>query len=403
MSELTADPRMATETVQLDEERFGVFDFSLAPADEQRARQLHGDSLIVDCLYWGPLGYRDVSPEMEEELREAAGRLEDRPVDFVHYTLHQPLRWAARGRLPGLRPAFEASGVTAGTVQIITSTYEQLVKTTASALAAFDALDWLVKATREADILRAKESGGHALVLRTQPVLSHSRDLELIDAAYDLGLRVCQLTYNVSDFVGGGCLEPGIGLTSFGKQLVSHLNSLGAIVDLAHGGRQTTLDACSASEAPVICSHTSLSAVYPHARAKDDDELEAIAETGGVIGILGVPFFLGDGKGMDITAMLDHLDHAVSVVGHEHVAIGTDWPNYGPKWMFEKMFKRFTAEMGFREEHGFADASKNLIGFDDYRDFPNITRGLVARGYSDEQITAILGGNFLRVFGEVCG
>lgn len=379
------------------------FDLSLGEEDEERAARLHGDSIIVDCLSWGPLGYRDVSEEMDEELRNAARRLEGRGVEFAHFTMDQPIRWAAKGILPGYRSAFDESGVTAGTAQVLTSSYEQLVTTSRSALAAFDRLDWLVKATRAADITGAKADGGHAVVLRTQPVLSHAQDAGLIDAAYDIGLRVFQLTYNVSDFVGGGCLEDQIGLTSFGRRLVERLNGKGAVVDVAHAGKQTTLDACQCSEAPVICSHTSVSGVYSHARAKGDDELEAIAGTGGIVGILGVPFFIGKGQRLDLNAMLDHVDHAVKIVGPEHVAIGTDWPGYAPKWMFEKMFQQFAAEVGFQPEHGVSDAGENLVGFDDYREFSNITRGLVARGYDDEEVSAILGGNFLRVFQAVCG
>ena len=98
--------------------------------------------------------------------------------------------------------------------------------------------------------------------------------------------------------------------------------------------------------------------------------------------------------------MLDHIDHFVHTVGWRYVAIGTDWPMGGPVWALEKL-EAWTTANGFGPEHGIVP-TQNLVGFDDYRDFPNITRGLVARGHSDEQIRGILGENFLRVFAAVC-
>src|SRR5262249_1526994 len=104
-----------------------------------------------------------------------------------------------------------------------------------------------------------------------------------------------------------------------------------------------------------------------------------------------------------IETMLDHIDYIAKVVGVAHVGIGTDWPMYYPKWAVERVFSPSElARIGFRPEHDIVP-SQNLVGFDDYRDFPNITRGLVSRGYSDDDIKAILGENFLRVFEATSG
>jgi membrane dipeptidase len=98
--------------------------------------------------------------------------------------------------------------------------------------------------------------------------------------------------------------------------------------------------------------------------------------------------------------MLDHIDYVAGLVGWEHVAIGTDWPLALDKESLHATESTW-GSIGFRPEHNVNAA--DLIGFRDYRDFPNITRGLVGRGYSDEQIQGILGENFLRVFEQVCG
>jgi membrane dipeptidase len=212
-----------------------------------------------------------------------------------------------------------------------------------------------------------------------------------------------QLTYNYMTPIGAGCTErTDAGLSNFGAKVVARMNTLGMIVDVAHCSRQVTMDACALSATPVIASHTFAQEVYAHDRGKSDEELKAISGTGGVIGVVTVPFFLGPGEGVNMEAMMDHIDHIVNLVGWEHVGIGTDWPIPMPKSLLRDVYSLLVSEVGFREEHKI-DTTTNLIGFDDYRDFPNITRGLVKRGYGDEQIKGILGANFLRVFEEVCG
>jgi membrane dipeptidase len=99
---------------------------------------------------------------------------------------------------------------------------------------------------------------------------------------------------------------------------------------------------------------------------------------------------------------LDHVDHVAKLVGPEHIAIGTDWPMQLPVWVLEDLFAPLVSQIGFRKEHRI-DVMATVEGFSDYRDFPNITRGLVSRGYSDEEIQGILGENFLRVWETVCG
>jgi membrane dipeptidase len=138
-----------------------------------------------------------------------------------------------------------------------------------------------------------------------------------------------------------------------------------------------------------------------HDRAKTDEELRALAGTGGVVGVVAVPFFLGPGEDVTIGAMLDRIEYIANLVGWQHVAIGTDWPLQMTRPALARIAE-LEGQYGFRPEHRISWTT-NLIGFDDYRDFPNITRGLVRRGYSDEQVRGILGEDFLRVFDDVCG
>lgn len=121
-----------------------------------------------------------------------------------------------------------------------------------------------------------------------------------------------------------------------------------------------------------------------------------------------IPFFIAPppepGRKTGMNEWLDHFDYIVNLVGWQHVGIGTDWPMSLPNSVLEEVFLQFSLKAGFRpEKDRIEEMMTTLEGFDDYRDFPNVTRGLVKRGYTDEQIKGILGENFLRVFEEVCG
>ena len=379
----------------------GRFDLGLSPAQEERARRLHQESIVVDMLFLGPGGPADFTPEMNEPLRADYGRSHDAEWTFwLAMTLQA--RLAVLGRLPAFREWWDTSGVTAGSRECGIGSFEQVLREVGRATMQFDGLGWLIKALRADDIRRAKAEGKHAGILHMQDTRAIERDLDRLDLLHDLGMRVVQLTYNGMNFVGAGCTErTDAGLSYFGVEVVERINALRMIVDISHAGRQTTLDACRVSRAPVLATHTCAKALSGHDRAKSDEELRAIAATGGVVGVVVVPPFLSSKPEAAITDFLDHLDYIVRLIGAEHVGIGTDWPNCAPEWLLRELGE-WTARIGFREEHR-VDWCAKLQGFRDYREFINITRGLVARGYSDGGIKAILGGNFLRVFEHICG
>ena len=376
---------------------FASFAFGLTESEEARAATLHRESIVVDMLFQGPCGVRSFDAAMSQELRDAWDRDRD-PMRGWNRCADLPVRRALNNGNDELERCWRDSGITAGTRERDIVSIEELVRGTAIAQAQFDRFPWLVKALEADDIRLAKAEGRVAAFVNSQDTIGFGTDLTLIECAYDLGLRMLQLTYNSQNFVGCGCTErQDSGLSRFGAELVRELNRLGVLVDLSHCSRRTTLDACDLSTVPVVASHTSAAALYEVDRAKSDEELLAIAQTGGVIGIYAVPFFLSPDSAPTIEAMLDHVDYVVGLVGVDHVGIGTDWPLQMPQWALIEIAQRWTATYGFRAEHN-VNCELNLVGFDDYRDFPNITRGLVARGYDDEQVAKILGENFLRVF-----
>lgn len=382
-------------------EQFGTFDFGLDEAQEERAARLHRECIVVDALFQGPVGYRAFDTEMNKELRARLESSRD-VLAALGDGLEMPIRRAIDGRLDAVKEHWDASGITCGNrqVELADSVRD---RTFSLVQKQFDYFPWLTKALTVADIRRAKQTGTHAGLVSSQVMLGPWRDLDALGYFYDAGLRMCQLTYNNMTPVGVGCTErTDGGLSYFGVASVRAMNELGIIVDTGHVGRQTTLDACEVSEAPVVASHTAAQGVFDHARGKSDEELRAIAGTGGVIGIVTVPFFLAPGPDVTVNEMLDHVEYVAEVAGVDHVCIGTDWPMQLPEWMLADILQPIFADTGFRPEDGLV-ATQHMRGFDDYRDFPNITRGLVARGWSDEDIAKVLGVNFLRVMEAVCG
>jgi membrane dipeptidase len=226
----------------------------------------------------------------------------------------------------------------------------------------------------------------------------------MIDALYQFGLRVMQLSYNTMTHVAAGCYEhnKGAGVTNFGEKFIARMNALGMLVDTGHCADQTVLDACRLSAAPVIASHTCARSVYPHNRAKGDEALKAIAASGGVVGIVTMPNFIHkDSRRATMAHFLDQIDYAVNLCGEDAVGIGTDWPMSEVMESLVYLRDVIAPALGFLPGDG--PAEETVEGFTEYRQFINITRGLVSRGYGDGAIAKILGGNWLRVFEEVCG
>lgn len=378
------------------------FELGLSDSDERRADALHKNSLIIDALYQGPIGPRSFSEPLLEFMSQTdhgnPGSIED------YFKLRAyPLRLAADERNREAEVRWRMSGLTGGNREVEFSSYEMFADLFGLAHLQFETLDWVIKATKADDFRRAKEEHKFAGFITSQMVTGPFPSLSVLESAWELGLRMCQLTYNEANTLGCGCTEAeNSGLTQFGREAIALMNECGVIVDTSHSGEKTTQEACSVSKAPVVASHTMARSLHEHDRAKTDDTLRAIAGTGGFVGIVAVPFFLSEKPNVSLNEFLDHVDYIVDLVGSSYVCLGTDWPNQLPFSIMEASFKQITKGVGFKERHG-VDPVAVVEGFQDYSELKNITRGLVARGYQDEEIQAILGGNILRVFEQVCG
>lgn len=271
-----------------------------------------------------------------------------------------------------------------------------------------DAADWLSLALTPGDIA----DDGVTVLLEMQNTTAlggpaefkSGRHLDRLERLFDFGIRAVQLTYNRRNLVGDGCTErTDAGLSRAGVEVVEKLDSLGVVVDLSHCGPATTLDAIDVAGSPPAYTHTSCGAVYDYPRAKSDEELAAIADAGGYVGIVGIPFFIGGSR--DVEAMVDHVDHAVDVVGVDRVGVGTDWTiswTAGlPEPLQERMAYVYERE-NLGDEHEFA-FGESLPPMERYGDWGAIPDALEARGYGDGEIRGICGGNFVEYFERVVG
>lgn len=275
---------------------------------------------------------------------------------------------------------------------------------------------WFANVERWPDVFRlvrsvaqledAKATGRVGIVLGFQDTTPYEGDLSRINVFHDLGVRVVQLTYNVRNLVGDGCLEPGnAGLSAYGHQVVERLNGLGSIVDLSHCGKRTTAEGIQASTAPVGITHTGCNAITRHPRSKDDEELRAAADGGGVIGIYLMPF-LTPGRVPNAADVVAHIEHALNVCGEDHVGIGSDLsitPIDGSDeyWAKHREFVSKRIESGVAAPAEDPDVLFTVPELNSHRRMELIADALAVRGHNDRVIEKVIGGNWVRLCGEV--
>ena len=264
----------------------------------------------------------------------------------------------------------------------------------------------LRRAVTPADVEQAHAEGEGCLyfagngVPLTQQWVSVEDELRYIKIFFQLGIRMMHVTYNRRNRLGDGCAETANGgLSDFGRAAVAEMNRVGVIVDVAHSGWQTSLEAARRSTKPMVASHTTCGGIYPHIRSKPDEVIRAIVETGGYVGICCIPRFLR--RSGDIRAFLDHIDYAVKKFGSDHVAIGTDVAYTSQHAAVENrkiparrpQRTRFAALWPEDDFDTTAAMTQSLA----WTNWPLFTVGMVQRGYRDADIRKILGTNVLRV------
>jgi len=343
--------------------------FNLSKEQEERAMRLHKESIVVDTLAWTGV---TLSSEFTPSIPKRANELVKSGVSFS--VIIQELERMHADDLISGRSDIEREWMKLSGVDVLhlTASYP---------LASFE------------DTFMGFQDSAY-----------FGRNFLRLQLFYDLGIRIIQLTYNIRNLIGSGCTERADGgLSLFGVEIVRRMNKLGIVVDLSHCGYQTTMDGIEVSSSPVAVTHSFCRKLHDHDRGKTDEQIQALAAKNGYFGVLTVPFFLSDLSQRQATLndVLDHIEHVAGVMGIDKVGIGTDNPGPALEPLVTKL-KELSVAMGFRKEHQVIPDAL-LQGYRDRREWPNITRGLVSRGYSDVEIEGILGGNFLRLFKEVVG
>lgn len=202
---------------------------------------------------------------------------------------------------------------------------------------------------------------------------------------YRLGLRSMQLTWNFRNELGDGVWETRTkgGLTRFGVEVIREMNRLGMVVDLAHINREGFFQALEVAAAPLIVSHANACGMLDNPRNLADDQIKAIAQQGGIVGILALPARVTK-QGAALDDLLNHLDYMVNLVGPEHIALGLDFVKYdGPRTL--------------KDHHHPLHEPELIKDFEEVEDLPKLIDGFGRRGYKEKDLALILGGNYLRV------
>jgi len=263
--------------------------------------------------------------------------------------------------------------------------------------------DLFLNVRTSADFDRARNEKKLGVIYSFESASMLEDKIERVETFRGLGVRVMQLTYNRRTPLGVGCLEGETdGLTDLGRQAIAKMNELGVALDLSHSNTQTTADGIATSTKPPLITHAGCRAVYQHPRNKEDRELKALADKGGVIGIYMLPYLTASPKQPMLDDYLQHLEHALKVCGEDHVGVGSDVS-------FFRVDDTDLAEMKQaaekRKADGIAapgeDRPTYIPDLNTPRKMELVADALLKRGHKAAAVEKILGANFRRVFGEI--
>jgi len=238
------------------------------------------------------------------------------------------------------------------------------------------------------DVVRARHEGKLGVFFDIEGARGIGDELSLVEMYKDLGVQWMLIAYNRRNLAGSGCYdtEDG-GLTPFGRDMVAEMNRVGMTVCCSHTGERTAYQVLEASRRPVIFSHSNCATVHPHRRNISDAMIRACAAQGGVVGINGIGDFLSPPGGNLIAAYARHIDHAVQLVGPEHVGIAIDY-------LYDR---QELADILATMKESFPEPMQAEFRMVEPGDLRAILAELIALGYDDEALRLILGGAWLRV------
>jgi membrane dipeptidase len=326
----------------------------LTAEQEERAQRIHREAIVIDT-------HCDTLMDIEKGVRQLGERSDKGHIDLPRLK---------EGGVDAQVFACWVGGTKAVEpmkhfLVMADHFYQQLAKNP----------DSVMPATTAQDIRQAKQSGKVAAILGMEGAEPLEGELGALRLFYRLGLRVVTLVWGGRNKLGDavfGDSRANSGLTDFGVEVVKEMNRLGMVIDVSHLNAKGVEDVLEISSMPIIASHSNARAVFDHVRNLTDDQIKAIAAKGGLIHSVFTFLHTDRTKG-SLDDVLNHMEHIMKLVGPEHLGIGSD-----------------------------LDGIQNApIDLEDTSKMMNITRGLVARGYSIGAIRQILGENFLRVFAHI--
>lgn len=308
-------------------------------------------------------------------------------------------RWRPSGRLNFGYRGMASAGMTA-TVACTNSWHNAAEVTSIFTRLAGDLVhhDGVHLVQRADDLDRGRRADGElpdslAVIFGLESMTQFAHDLDSIEFLYGLGVRVAGLIYSDGNLLGAGLSSAtDEGLSTQGKAFVRRMNELGMVVDLAHVGDRTTLDAIAVSSAPVMISHAGSRSLWPTSRMKPDDVLLALRDAGGLIGVEAPPnsTCVPESPVHDIDAVMRHVEVLIDLVGIDHVALGPD-VTFGPHHQLHAIRAAESAPAKRRDGHPLA---RYVDGVENPKEaFWNMTWWLMEHGYSDEDIRKVIGGN----------
>lgn len=257
--------------------------------------------------------------------------------------------------------------------------------------------DLMMLARSSDEIRQAKAAGKVAILLGAQNTSLYGDDYRLVEVYAQLGVKIVQLTYNNQNTVGGSCYEPqDSGLTRFGANIIAEMNSSGVLVDLSHVGNRTSIEAAETSAVPVAITHSNPTWFVDSPRNKPDEVIEAVTSRGGVIGCCLYPNVIG-GAETSLDGFCEMVRRLADQVGPDRVGLGSDctrnWDDSFVEWLRSGRWRPPSAQT--------ATWPAWPQWFGGPEDFPRITDGLLAVGFTESEVHGILGENWLHLFDEV--
>ena len=259
---------------------------------------------------------------------------------------------------------------------------------------------------RVPDIGAARAAGKLGVIYDFQDTAPLESDAARVTTFAALGVKVMQLTYNKRNLCGDGCLErDNAGLSDFGREVIARINEAKVVLDLSHAGQKTIAEGIAASAAPLAITHSGCRSLVDLPRNTFDAEMRALANKGGVFGVYLMPFLTTKGQPQS-EDLIRHIEHAVNVCGEDHVGIGTDNPLLGfeindQSRKEQREFYESRAKRGIAAPGEAADVFNMVEGYNDVSRYERLSNELSRRGWSSTRTEKVLGGNFMRLFGEV--